>query len=789
MIKTPLSTEQKIRGNNRSYTARIIFSFLSCKVPESIKIFAPNTQTGSVPDQIVYPYLYHIEQRLFIDEEINYRVFPEPYNIHRDNRIHQVKRQPYSHIGYIGKKADHSGSVTDCIKLYLPNTDTKKITIRTNPDRIIKEATVIAKTKNDTEITRYTITNNTRNEIVFPLKAENVGILELHVTKHTANKRIWIVSFYPGFEFFVTEKDVVKIKQQKKKTENKEGSIGRLYINSLEIELNNITRMYDDKNSESPIAGFFNANAIVSVALILNTRKNQKPFILNFGNFFVTDIDTNEQKISVTVKAQDYIGVRKNDYLNLGIGDKTNAYECFAKIANAINLSAIKVDEQLKRVALNRIPLNGNIGSLLNKLCVLTNAFCACDETGSALIATPMLSRHGAIRYPLRYFLLHEYKSQGGGQTKTLSPNIINLSYATYEYDGEYHAGKKQSYIYNERIPKREFPQDKIRIPLHERELGAGAEPSATFTILLPDNFEALEFSDPLIPKALEYETIYEYGAQEKPIRAIVKVWNFIDRDEGEQFTIIQMIREKPYNTILKTENFIVPKMPRTYIIPEKDPSLNSADAEAVESRNAHNKPEVFKIDLKDAASFDLIKIENIFKQTQFEFLYRITNEGIEVKAWNYFKENPQTLTVKIYGSRLTPSQFKKTITARNEDDIQVNGEIVKNIEVGALASDDIARDVLQSMSYYYRHFAKDFSVQAWSDPRLMLYDLIAFKSLRGYGFMQGIIDEMEYTYNGALAQKIKIKQTKKHTRDSRALKSFALKDRPVLAKREAGYA
>ncbi|NVP24940.1 hypothetical protein [Treponema phagedenis] len=73
---------------------------------------------------------------------------------------------------------------------------------------------------------------------------------------------------------------------------------------------------------KAPLQVFFNANAIVSVALILNTRKNQKPFILNFGNFFVTDIDTNEQKISVTVKAQDYIGVRKNDYLNLGIGDK-----------------------------------------------------------------------------------------------------------------------------------------------------------------------------------------------------------------------------------------------------------------------------------------------------------------------------------------------------------------------------------------------------------------------------------------------------------------------------------
>ncbi|QEJ96763.1 hypothetical protein [Treponema phagedenis] len=91
--------------------------------------------------------------------------------------------------------------------------------------------------------------------------------------------------------------------------------------------------------------------------------------------------------------------------LILGIGDKTNAYECFAKIANAINLSAIKVDEQLKRVALNRIPLNGNIGSLLNKLCVLTNAFCACDETAPpssqhrCSLVTEQFATHCAIFY------------------------------------------------------------------------------------------------------------------------------------------------------------------------------------------------------------------------------------------------------------------------------------------------------------------------------------------------------------------------------------------------------
>ncbi|MEL3908304.1 MAG: hypothetical protein P1P64_04745 [Treponemataceae bacterium] len=85
--------------------------------------------------------------------------------------------------------------------------------------------------------------------------------------------------------------------------------------------------------------------------------------------------------------------------------------------------------------------------------------------------------------------------------------------------------------------------------------------------------------------------------------------------------------------------------------------------------------------------------------------------------------------------------------------------------------------------------FSKDFSTKIWSDPRLELYDLIAFKSLRGYGFTQGIIDEIEYKYKGYLTQKLKIKQTTKHNRDCRMWCGYVLDDRPVLAKTFLKYA
>lgn len=780
MIQVKKATENIIKGNNRTFTTIIGFNFLSCKVPESIKIKAPNAVKGCVPDQIVFPYLSHIPNRFFENSKFSNRIFPTPINFHSDGFAKQVKKRPYSHIGYIGARADKDGNVHDTITLYLPKTDLKQITLRTNPGRIIKDAEIFAKTNSGSVLNSYKLKDNENEKLIFTLEAKNAGILEIKILKHTPEKHIWIVSFYPGFEFLVTEKDVIRVKAQKKKTENKEGSIGRLYINSLDLTLNNITRIYDEKNTKSPIAGYFNSNAVLYANIFLKQPKNNKPFALNLGTFFVTEIKNDETSATVDIKAQDYIGINKNNYISLGIAENSDAAECFAKIANYLNLSASRIAPELRKIKLDRLPLNGTVGSLLNSLCVLTNAFCSCDETGAALIAMPMLARHGAVRYPVRYFHLNEFKSSQSGENKSISPNIINLSYTTYEYEGEYQVGRRVPVLYKD-IKQKSFPEHLKNKTYGEYSFEELGIPSYNKTFNIPPNFETIEYSDPFIPKALEFQTLYKYNDAGKPYEVTIKIWNFIERNEGEQITIAFMIRSKPVQTLLKKEEFTIPKMPRYYIPPQKDTSFIPGDFQKTENRNKKNKPYEFKIELKDAVNIARIEIANKYIQSKFEFAYLKSPEGVFIKVWNYFPENAQTLTVNLYGNRLKPGSEKKTITSRNEDDIRRNGEIIKNIEVGALASDDVARDVLASMSYYYRHFSKEMSVQTWADPRLNLYDLIAFKSLRGYGFTQGIIDEMEIEYKGFITQKLKIKNTKKHNRDSRIFASFILNDRPVI--------
>ena len=788
MLPVKKETENIIKGNNRIYTAEVIFNFLSCKIPQAIKICAPNAQSGSVPDQIVFPYLSHLSDRAFTRSPVRNKVFPKPQNIHKDGALHQVQKRPYPHVGYIGERARADGSVNDTVTLYIPRTDLKKITLRTNYDRIIQNAVITAKDITGKELARFTLSGNTQSELIFDLPCKRAGIIEISITKHTPNKRIWVLSFYPGFEWKVDETSIIKIKHQKKKTENKEGSVGRLYINSLSLTLSNIERIYDERNATSPVAGYFNSNAVVSAGIKLKNPNGTQPLALNFGTFFVTEIKTDENTAQVAIKAQDYIGLNKNTYLALGIQEESDAHACFSKIAQALNLSSVLVASELKQIKLSRLPLSGSAGSLLNKLCVLTNAFCSCDISGSKLIAVPMLSRHGAVRYPCRYFFTDEYKGELGGKASAQSPNVINLSYTTYEYEGEYQVGRKIPYLYAS-IGKLSFPDRYKNTPYGDYPIGGGLNPSVQFTIELPDTFQTIEFSDPLIPKVLEYDVSYEYSSQGKPLTAAVKIWNFIERTEGEQITVAVMIRAKPISILLKKEEFTVPKRPHSYVTPPLDPSLNQSDSIEVLNRNARNTPFEFKVGIKDAVNISRVEIANRFIQSKFEFTYEKTAEGITVKAWNYLPESPQTVTVNIYGNRLKAGSEKKTITARNAEDVQRNGEIVKNMEVGSLASDETARQVLNAMAYYYRTFSKDLSVQVWADPRITLYDLIAFKSLRGYGFVQGIIDELELEYAGFLTQKLKIKETKKHSRDSRLFGSAVLSDRPVIVQSFLGYA
>lgn len=781
-------TARIIRGNNRQYAATVVLSFLSCKVPETIKIQAPNAQQGSVPDQMVYPYLSHIEDRFFAGDAISRRVFPNAENNHKDGRLHPVQKRPYSRIGYIGTKADKYGTVSDTITLFMPALELKKITLKTNPDRIIKKALITAKTKTGSVLAQYRIENNTADTLIFDMPAQDAAILELHITQHTPNKRIWIVAFYPGFEFSVHEKDIISIKTKKKKTENKEGSIGRLYINSIDIVLNNITRIYDTKNTKSPIADFFTTNTTCSANLLLKQPDRYKPFMVNFGTFFVMTIKRDEQDATVTIKAQDYIGVNKNTYLTLGIQEETSAFDCFAKIANALNLSTTRIDEALKLITLKRMPLNGTVGSLLNTLCLLTNAFCACDESASALIATETLSRHARMRYPVRHFLLDEYSGGKQGEAAQNTPNVINLSYSQFEYENEYHIGSKKILLYHT-IKKLSFPDRYKNTPYGLYPVGGGLEPSFQKRYSLPATFAAIELSDPFIPKAFEYRIIYQYDDAGKATEAEISLWNFTDKNEQEQLTICVMVKEKPEQILLKTEQIAVPKMPQEYQIPDKDEIFNQSDAAVVESRNALNKPLEYKIEMKDMVSISRVEVANLFLKSRFEFSYRMTAMGIQLKIWNYFPHHPQTVTVNIYGNRLIAGKEKKTITARNEEDIQRNGEIIKTIEVGSLASDAVAQGVLKKMAYFYHHFSTDTAIQTWADPRLALYDLVAFKSIRGYGFTQGVIDEIELEYKGALTQKLKIKQTKKHSRDSRLFLGMVLNDRPVISKQGTEYA
>lgn len=365
MLLTGKDTLEVIKGNNRQFKASVIFSFLSIKSPTAIKIKAPNAQTGSVVDKIVYPYLSHIKNRVFTDgsfknqfrfedvpDKYN-RIFPSVLNRYggRDKYV-QVENVQAAHVGYIGAIADKDGNVNDTITLWVPNTDIENVTLRTNPDRIIKDATIKLYTKNQLEKPAATciITNNKKSFLLLPIVSKDVTHIELTVTKATANKRIWIVSFFAGFEYALTEKHIIKIKHQQKKSENKEGSIGRLYFNTIDLTLSNIERIFDKENKNSPIVNYLTSTATFSVALTLKQGKMQKPFVIELGTFTVTDFTSKLSEAQATIKGTDFIGSQKEKEITLGIVENKTAYEVFKTIALKLGLEPTGIDEALKQI-------------------------------------------------------------------------------------------------------------------------------------------------------------------------------------------------------------------------------------------------------------------------------------------------------------------------------------------------------------------------------------------------------------------------------------------------------
>lgn len=630
------------------------------------------------------------------------------------------------------------------------------------------------------------IENNKQDTLIIPLSCKNVSHLELIITKATQNKRIWIVSFFAGFEYELDEKQIIKIKYQQKKSENKEGSIGRLYLNTIEMTLSNIDRIFDKENKYSKIVNYLTTSATFSVILSMRQGKMKNKFLLDLGTFSITEFSSKLSEAKSTIKGTDFIGTQKEKELNLGIVEDKSAYDIFKMIALKLGLDPLGIDAALKNITYSLLPLNGMVAKILNQLCSNTNVFCT--TRGNVFVATLLKSKHGTLRYPMRYFQLNEFKETSEEKAQILIPNVINLSYSIYEYENGVFVKDKIVLMYNQHIMKQEKKWDtmplaeyisKVFIPETDKPVSY----QKTFNKNeLPKNFHHIEISDDFLYKSFEYKIETEKdNATGKTKEVTVKIWSYEKHSDTEQCTIMFCVKEKPTAAIIDSKDFIVYSHTDEYVKAAElaQPPQNKNDIAEIARRNIQNTPEIFSIETTGNIQVDRIEIGNYFIAGQFEFYFIKTKKGVEVRAWNYMNI-PQTLTVNIYGMRIKKSEQKITIQARNEKSIKINGEIVKNITVDGISDKESASEILKTAMKYYKDLNRSFSVETWCDPRVQLYDFLGFKNLRYQNYNQGIVDEITLEYARYLTQKIKLKETQKHNRDCRVFNGFVVNDRPV---------
>ncbi|MEL3908072.1 MAG: hypothetical protein P1P64_03525 [Treponemataceae bacterium] len=811
MVLVDKDTLEIIKDNNRQFKARLTFSFLSVKEPTVIKIKAPNAQRGSVVDKIVYPYMSHIKNRFFIDgnfgvdkntlpdvaDEYN-RVFPSVLNRYGgvDDFV-QVEKQDTTYVGYIGKMAGADGSVNDEITLWMPITDIENITLRTNPDRIIENAKIeiYANNISATPEKEHVIEGNTKDTLIIPLACKNASHLKLIITKATPNKRVWVVSFFAGFEYEMDESQIVKIKYQQKKTENKEGSIGRVYFNTVDLTLSNIERIFDKENTLSSIVDYLTTTATFTILLTMQQGEMTKPFVLNLGTFAVLDFTSGLSKADATIKGACFLSSKKDEPLNLGIIENKSAYYIFREVALRLGLEATGIDNALKSINISLLPLNDTASKILNKLCSMTNVFCT--VRGNVLVATLLKSKHSLLRYPQRYFGLNEYKETGSQKAVQLIPNVVNLSYNAYQYENGIFIKTKHVYKYGEHIKQQTLPHEWYLMDLGEymhkvfhndsEEMESLKTPSYEVTFNeaeIPENFHHVEISDKFLYRHFEYKINLERNSQGKVNKITVKFYWYATPGEYadlEQCSIFLCVKEKPAPSLINSTDYIVYPHGDEYI--KNDELLlspqNTNDINEIERRNMPNVAETFSVECTGDIDISNIEIGNYFQPGQFEYYFTKSPKGINVKVWNYM-DIPQTLTVNIYGVRLEKESRKTTLQARNEANIAINGEVVKNIHIDGVSDKESALEILNTAMRYYKEFIDDLSYELWADPRIELYDYIGVKKLRYPSYSQGIVDEIELEYQGYLKQKVKIKETRKHNRDCRVFAGFVLTDRPM---------
>lgn len=809
MKRVSESVKRRIKRDNRVYKARVIFSFLAWKTPEAVVIKAPNAVVGSVVDSIAFPYVSHIAERFFIDHpfkgqppllHVDNRLFPNIINRYKSGHFTRVRREKATHIGYIGRRADSAGNVADEIEERFPRARIEKITLRTNADRIITDGRIEVYTNNKRYLPPafvYEIKGNSSPLLEIPCRLDGVTHLRLIVTKATADKHIWVVSFFAGFEFCMDEGDIVKFRHKLKKSENKGGTVGRLYLSSIDMTVSNLSRRFDSENVRSVIAFYMDSgSAFFSVELCMEGESaNEAPFKIDLGTFVLSEFTYTLKDATAAIKGEDFIGAKKDETVNLGIVENKSAYDIYASLAAALNLSPLLIDESLKKVMYTLSPFNGTALKLLNKVASETNSFCM--SRGKYLVATLVRGKRAGLRYPLRYFHTDEYKEGRGGGRRETAPNVVNLTYSEWGYEEGEFVARKEELFYNRSIKQQKNKWGALSLAdyVNGVYVPAASEGEAEAALNeakpvswqktyynLPAHFDRVEVSDSFVYRVFEWCVNYiRDGATQKIIGVHVKIYSYAKHDDTEQATIMFLVRQKPKAHVVNSQNYIIYPHHADYTRSAllSAPIKDAMSAEEMEARNAPNEGEKFSLEIDAGVSLERVEIANYLMKGLFEFYYRLEGSYITVKVWNYM-EVPQTLTVNLYGVRLKAGEKKTRISARDEESVRVNGEIVKNMSVEGVGDKESALRILHDALRHYRNFSSAVSVKLWSDPRLELYDYIACRKLRYAAYTQGIIDEITLDYNGALSQEVSLVRTKAHNRDCRMYGGFALGDRPA---------
>ncbi|QQO10098.1 hypothetical protein [Breznakiella homolactica] len=778
MIRTNAEITGIITGDSRIFGADATFNYLALKHDPSVQIYANNAVDGSIPDQIIEPMVPYSHDRLFTGSDIRNRVFPWSINIHR-GRGWQQKRTFYKNrIGYIGNKADEDGNVDDTIQVRFAPRNISLITIQTDCDRIIHDA-VITSFNGDIKTNEYELKDNQSDTLLIPWKGRKASIISITITKGTPGKRIWLITFSPTKVEHYTEDDIIEIKHEIKKAQNKEGSIGRLYIQSLSMSLfNNKERPFDFMNTKSDLYNSLRKGVEISVDLPLKGTSFKK----ELGVFYTTSWEVSEDTATAAVKAVDYLGTIKDNEINELIIDNTNVMDCFLTLANRLGLFENKIDQSLEKIALAKYALQGKAGDLLNNLCELSQSVCFMNARGNGITVRKIPSIRGTSRYPLRYLTSGDYSKSTKNKMGDVNPNIIRTEYTIEEYQTNEVIVEKEVFMYKD-FSGTPFPEEYKNKGIFERPVGAGTEPSVLKIFKIPEHYIHTEITDPFTPGTLEYEiTEYdgEYPEEEKRNTVEVRVWIFNKPEEEDAQFTIAVIGKSSYEDML-LENFTqkIEKRPNDYV----DPDLSKEDPF---ERNKANKPQEFEVKLSGKYSISYIIPGNLKKEL-FDFVITKTGTGCLVKVWNY-SVLEQEFAVSIYGKRIIESKDNRVILLKDDDAIALEGEITKSINLKGIASDEIANQLARSTARYYKTFKNSFSVDPWADPRFEINDLIALESPRGYGYTQGIIEEVNTTYKGFLEQKIKLLESNKHNRDCRLFGELVLNDRPVMPAIQEGY-